>query len=301
MRKIASNQTLRQPVRRINHYIELLGRFLLCLAIFVGAFVCIGIFQGIRADRHQEPIEQAAVPDTTELVSSALNGNWRFADVEWAFRLSSVNDQELTQQLDMAPDLNQESSPRSGEEQDGDRAVFALVELMKAKQSEERNQVVYRIASETTRGVAFARNVTPKAIEFARLANRVAKNEWKLVEIRRTRSSDTGSTNQPSLLPVAKENKYLARRFDVNGVLCAELIELGLDFSTLSENWKAEGWQESEVRPGVENALAATDDADVCILFSKGSGNNRRRSILTRFAFANHFVADACLRALEPV
>ncbi len=268
-----------------------LVRLLFCLAITVGAAYCLMFLQAMRAQtspnqaRELLSEQDSAVP-LLPLMDS-IHGNWQFAGVPWhvksqelppdvAYRMLSgpVARQDLSTSH-ATDDLAPEQAKHSDEVAE---LLHAIVGMLGASQTIESELCVYRLTRNDFAATAFAPQAQPQRIQLVRILQMLSDERANFVELRRENTDRVvnPTDGRGTLLPPHPDNLRLGIRYDEQGFLTAELIQLRTDFDRVQSLWRQAGWvlvEQTSVSSGPQDwalpqdtsVVLATHDDDVVL------------------------------------
>ncbi len=246
-----------------------IGRILLCLAIAAAVVLSLLIVQDMRST-DSPPTAVPAISLGSNSMEDALNGNWQFAGSPWSVRVQELASAELPVLLRQVPNTSSFVTEADAPEFDeAGTLVLAVLGMLGAAETAEGECVVYRAQSDGLECIAWAPRSDSKKIQIARIAQRINDSAWNMIEIgRRPQSESLGDGNLLPLLPEAAENVRLAMRFDAKGQLCAQLIQLNIDFDRLQSTWTKAGWERNQY--GHEAIVGYQASMEEPIVFTRG-------------------------------
>jgi hypothetical protein len=182
-----------------------------------------------------------------------LAGQWSFGEMDWTFRSQLVEPNEIANRFAAAAASAGGNS--SSEFPDVGQELLDLARNLEIEPIRRGNNQLYLLDRPELKAQLVVRVVDGRE-KAAALAAAFPQDEgqWQLFEFVPRRTGENFKTNAAHLLPLPAAAKRTGGRFDDDGRLLLELVDVALVAKTLLSSWKNAGW---DVRP---TQFAGTED-----------------------------------------
>ncbi len=227
-------------------WMDRLGRLFLILLILCAIVFCINTAQKLREPSRTSQLssENDDLLLLKESLASMLNGDWQFAAIPWSVQVKELPTAEASTRMayEVAPLC---VLPGSSDKDISDKdIVVQVLDLLSPVKSKVGANVCYSIDNSEFNLRGFAPASMPRQVQLVRATKVIDTERSTFIELtRRNSPSDQADSISEQMLPRNSADRILASRWDADGRLCAELVELGSDVTDLVEAWKKAGWK----------------------------------------------------------
>ena len=239
--------------------LDKLGRVLLCGAIVWAAVFCLSTVREMRESERRRESQNAekAATDAADPIVALMNGNWVFTDIPWSIHISTLPESEARRRLQA--DI---PSFEIRQQVEGSETLLSLLDMFKASKSLEGSNYVYRVDSDSIEAIAFAPSQMPDQLQLVRVVQLNPGADCGFLEVKpMLPSPETQSNPNALLLPRNPDDERIAVRYDSDGRLCAEMVQLHSSLEELLSLWTQLGWTVTTPGANLRNAAAIPEIA----------------------------------------
>jgi hypothetical protein len=192
-----------------------------------------------RSIPHVDDSSQALADFEPLLATPSLAGHWAFADLDWALQSRDVGPSELKTEFDAAASSTSAvySTPEISQKLD------ELVRSLHVQPRQLSDNRVYVLEKPDFRAQLVLRDRAGHTdLISLHAAFHKTPEQWQVLEFT-PRDKNDPAADSSHLLPLPPAARRAAGRFDDDGRLLLEFVELKSDVNTLLTNWKQNGWE----------------------------------------------------------